>query len=91
LTTLVPDGRTRAWLLMFWNIRDTVTAETQCPTPLTYKNGSEGRCVLARWHQDVDRVPVNVPHADKDGLLAPLLVSRETILDVRAVTAWHNS
>jgi hypothetical protein len=80
---LVPDGETRAWLLAFWNLRDLVTPETQCPTPLVYEDGTKGRCVLDIRHLDIDRVPVDVPHADKDGRLADLNVHRQTILDAR--------
>jgi hypothetical protein len=83
---LIPDDETWAWLLSFWNTRDLVTPETQCPTPLTYKDGSTGRCVLDKHHLDHDDVPVNVPHADKDGRLAPKLVSRETMFEVRAMS-----
>lgn len=86
---LVPDGETRAWLLDFWNARYRVTPLSQCPTPLVYEDGSAGRCVLARVHQDPDLVPVDVPHADKDGRLAPKLVSRATILEVRRVSAME--
>jgi hypothetical protein len=82
---LVPDEETRVWLLRFWDARGLVTPLSQCPTPLVYEDGSEGRCVLARNHTDPDLVPVDVPHADKDGRLADKLVHRATILDVRRV------
>jgi len=82
---LLPDAETKAWLLTFWETRHLVTELSQCPTPLTYEDGSEGRCVLHKLHLDPDKIPVNVPHADKDGRLAPLLISRETIFDARRV------
>jgi hypothetical protein len=83
---LVPDKKTREWLLAFWRARDLFAGEDQCPTPLVYEDGSTGRCVLSSIHLDPDLIPVNVPHADKDGRLAPLLVSRETIFEVRRVS-----
>lgn len=85
LSDLLPDAETRKWLLAFWELRDQVTPETQCPTPLEYEDGATGRCVLPRDHLDIDRVPVDVPHADKDGRLAPLLVHRKAILEARAL------
>jgi hypothetical protein len=84
---LVPDERTKAWLLIYWEERDTVTEDTQCPTPLIYEDGSEGRCVLSADHLDIDLTPVDVPHADKDGRLADLLVHRQSILEARY---WQN-
>lgn len=84
---LVPDEETRAWLLAFWNARNTVTEATQCPTPLIYEDGSKGRCVLSADHLDIDLTPVDVPHADKEGQLAGLLVHRQTILEARY---WQN-
>jgi hypothetical protein len=85
MSDLLPDAETGKWLLAFWESRDQVTPETQCPTPLEYEDGTTGRCVLSREHLDIDRVPVDVPHADKDGRLAPLLVHRQTILEARAL------
>lgn len=85
MSDLLPDAETRQWLLAFWDSRDQVTPETQCPTPLEYEDGTTGRCVLSRDHLDVDRVPVDVPHADKDSRLAPLLIGRQTILEARAL------
>lgn len=84
---LVPDSETRAWLLAFWDLRDLVTPETQCPAPLVYEDGTRGRCVLDARHLDTQQVPVDVPHADKDGRLADLGVHRQTILEARY---WQN-
>jgi hypothetical protein len=80
---LVPDAETRDWLELFWELRDQVTPELQCPTPLTYEDGTQGRCVLHKFHTDYDWVPVDIPHADKDGRLAGLRVHRDTIRQVR--------
>ena len=69
----------RAWLLTFWEMRGITPREAQCPTPLRYEDGSVGRCVLNALHTNIDIVTVDVPHADKDGRLADLLVHRDTI------------
>lgn len=83
---LVPDEKTRSWLLTFWEMRSQVTGATRCPTPLVYENGRQGRCVLSRAHQDGETIGANVPHCDKDGRLAPLLVSWETIREARLLS-----
>lgn len=82
---LVPDAETKEWLLTFWELRDLVTPETQCTTPLTYEDGSPGRCVLDARHLDYDSVPVDVPHADKDGRLADVGIHRDTIRQARHI------
>jgi hypothetical protein len=85
LSDLVPDEETGRWLLALWDDRGTVSADDRCVTPLIYEDGSTGRCVLSRSHHDPDATPVDVPHADENGRLAPLLVRRQTILEVRRV------
>lgn len=80
---LVPDEQTRFWLLLLWELRDAFPQESQCGVTLVYEDGSKGRCVLPSVHTDVDKVPCDIPHADKDGRLADLMIHRDTIRQVR--------
>jgi hypothetical protein len=72
----------RAWelLLDFWNKRDDVSEENRCKKVISYPGDKEDeQCVLHKDHLDGEKLQANVPHADKDGNMVPLLVSWETI------------
>lgn len=75
----------------YWDGRHRVLPENKCPTPLTYpETGLSGECVLDKSHislmlmdENIEEFQANVPHADKDGRLAPLPFSWQTMMQAR--------
>jgi hypothetical protein len=74
-----------AWFLLqcFWNARDRVTDENRCQAMIAFPDDKKDeQCVLDKSHTDSKALNANVPHADKDGNIAPFTESTGHIVEV---------